>query len=114
MISVGHTAADYGESSQKRVAIHGEDRRPTWPSDSLPGDYSVTFGLYRMKPLSCDIFVTTGTPGRCDFGKRYLKFILPITMILAHHREASSGWSNILCVATPGRKGVRVLVTHAC
>ena len=35
-------AADYGESSEKRVGIHGENRRPTWPSDSLPEDYSVT------------------------------------------------------------------------
>ena len=62
-VSVGHTAAaaDYGKSSQKRVGIHGENRRPTWPSDSLPGDYSVRFGLYRMKPLSSDIFATAGT-----------------------------------------------------
>jgi hypothetical protein len=78
-------AADYGESSQKRVGIHGENRRPTWPSDLLPGDYSVTFRLYRMKPLSCEIFATAGN--RADVALES-----GLRVAIGRESRADTGW----------------------
>jgi hypothetical protein len=45
----GAGAADPAESLQKRVGIHGENQRPSVPSDSLHEDYAATSGLYSLK-----------------------------------------------------------------